>query len=171
VTAAEWTPTHNRQHPPFEPGNELSARHGAYSPRKVDPLAAELVALVDEDQSVSWLSPVDRPALYAWARATVQAQLLTEWLEKAAEETQDGVGDLDSASVRAVYLLLHRAETRARSERSRLGFDPLSRAKLHRDKAATGVDVARVMAEMDRREKEQAAKRAAGEVIEGGDAS
>ena len=155
---------------PFQPGHELSTKHGAYSPRKVNPLAAELVALVDGDESVSWLSPVDRPALYAWARATVQAQLLTEWLEKAAEKTQDGVGDLDSDSVKAAYLLLHRAETRARSERSRLGFDPLSRAKLHRDKAATGVDVARVMAEMHRAEQEQLAKQVDGEAIETGDA-
>jgi hypothetical protein len=35
--------------PPFEPGHTLSTRHGAYSPRRVEPLAAELVELALAD--------------------------------------------------------------------------------------------------------------------------
>jgi hypothetical protein len=45
-----WVPAFPSQRPPFEPGNQLATTyHGAYSPRRVDPLAAELVAVVLDD--------------------------------------------------------------------------------------------------------------------------
>ncbi|RZU30473.1 hypothetical protein BKA19_0089 [Blastococcus saxobsidens] len=145
------------QRPPFDgpPGNTLALQHGAYSPRKVDPLAAELRAAVLADVSTDYLrAPRYAPALWAWARAEAQVQLLTEYLARAGEETADGVGDLEQDRVRSAYLLLHRAEARALSGRRALGLDPLAAARLGRDRAATEVDVARVMAEMDRRERE-----------------
>lgn len=153
MTAAEqrpeWTPAFPGQRRPFEPGHELSTRHGAYSPRKVDPLAAEMVALVDGDDAVSWLTAADRPALWAWARAEAQVQLLTEYLEQAGQATGDGIGNLDEDRVRSAYLLLHRAEARALSGRARLGLDPLSRARLGRDVAAAKVDMARLLSGLD----------------------
>lgn len=153
-THAEWVPAFEGQRPPFEPGHELSMRHGAYSPRRVDPLAETFVALVVADPvGLPAAAPQYRPALWAWARAEAQVQLLTEYLEKAAEETEDGIGDLDDDAVRAAYLLLHRAEARADRSRARLGLDPLSAARLGRDRAAGAVDMARLMAEMERRER------------------
>lgn len=151
---SEWTPAFPGQRPPLNgpPGNQLALKHGAYSPRRVDPLAAELVGLVDGDASINWLTAADRPALWAWARAEAQAQLLTEYLAKAAEATEDGVGDLEQERVRAAYLLLHRAEARAQSGRARLGLDPLSRARLGRDVAATRVDMARLLSGLDQPE-------------------
>lgn len=148
---AEWSPAFPGQRPPRNgpPGNELALKHGAYSPRKVDPLATEMVALVDGDESISWLSAADRPALWAWARAEAQVQLLSEYLERAGQASEDGVGDLDDDRVRAAYLLLHRAEARALSGRARLGLDPLSRARLGRDVAAARVDMARLLSGMD----------------------
>lgn len=146
-----WVPDFPTQRPPFSPGHELSLRHGAYSPRHVEPLAAELVELVLADPECAhahagrW-----RPALWAWARAEAQVQLLSEYLAKAAEETGDGVGDLDKDRVRSAYLLLHRAEARADRSRARLGLDPLSAARLGRDRAAGVADTARVMAELHR---------------------
>lgn len=145
----QWAPANDRQHPPFEPGNDLAARHGAYSPRKVDPLATQMVALVDADASISWLTAADRPALWAWARAEAQVQLLSEYLELAGRQAGDGVGDLEEERIRAAYLLLHRAEARALSGRARLGLDPLSRARLGRDVAATQVDMARLLSGLD----------------------
>lgn len=128
-------------------------RHGAYSPRKVDPLARDLVA-----QTIEHLpqlgSPQWAPAMWAWARAEAQAQLLVEYLAKAGEETGDGIGDLELEAVRAAYLLLHRAEARADRSRSRLGLDPLSAARLGRDKAAATADMARVMAELERQDRQ-----------------
>lgn len=141
--------------PPFAPGHELAVKHGAYSPRRVDPLAAELVGLVLADDAVAYLrEPRWRPALWAWARAEAQVQLLTEYLEAKGAGVEGGVGDLGEERVRSAYLLLHRAETRATTGRTRLGLDPLSAARLGRDKAATGVDVAKLMAELERRERE-----------------
>lgn len=149
--ADAWVPAFEGQRPPFVSGNEVSIQHGAYSPRKVDPLARDLVEQVLDDSSQSFLhTPAFRPALWAWARAEAQAQLLTEYLATRAEAAGDGVGDLDDERVRAAYLLLHRAEQRAQTGRTRLGMDPLSRARLGRDVAAGQVqaDLAQVMAKL-----------------------
>lgn len=150
----QWTPTNDRQHRPFEPGNDVAVRHGAYSPRRVDPLAQTFVDLVLEDPAVVQLQAAHwRPALWAWARAEAQVQLLTEWLD--TQSGDDGIGDLTSDAVRAAYLLLHRAEARAISGRGRLGLDPLSAARLGRDKASAAFDTARYMQELARAEAEK----------------
>jgi hypothetical protein len=153
-----WTPEFEGQRPPFQPGHQLSLRHGAYSPRRVDPLAQELIDAVLEDPATNYLRAAHwRPALYAWAQAEAQVQLLTEWLAKRGEASGDGVGDLSDESVRSVYLLLHRAAGRATTGRTRLGLDPLSAARLGRDRNAAAVDMAKLMqlaAEEDQRQQE-----------------
>lgn len=148
-----WVPAFPGQRPPFQPGHTLSLSHGAYSPRKVDPLARELVDLVLGDDTVPSYAkaPAYRAELWAWGRAEAQTQLLTEWLAKEGEAAGDGVGDLDSESVRAAYLLLHRAEARAASARTRLGLTPLAAARMGKDVAigrAADVDVAQRMAQL-----------------------
>lgn len=141
------------QRPPFAPGNELAITHGAWSPRKVDPLAQDLVERVLTDSSLGYLkAPAFRPALFAWGRAEAQVQLLTEYLE---ERGKGGVGDLEDERVRTAYLLLHRAEARADRSRARLGLDPLSRARLGKDVAqGKAADAAAVMAELHRLEQQ-----------------
>lgn len=153
TAGAEWTPAFPGQRPPFTPGHELSVQHGAYSPRKVDPLASDLVERLLDDVEVAYLrSAAFRPAVWAWARAEAQAQLLTEYL---AERGKGGVGDLEDERVRSAYLLLHRAEARADRSRARLGLDPLSRARLGKDVAqGRAADAAAVMAELHRLEAE-----------------
>lgn len=155
-SSADWTPAFPGQRPPFEPGNTVALQHGAFSPRFVDPLAAELVGMVLEDPQVGYLTaPAYRPALWAWARAEAQAQLLVEYLARAGQESGDGVGDLDLDRVRTAYLLLHRAESRADRSRARLGLDPLSRARLGKDVAqAKAADAAAIMAELHRLEQQ-----------------
>jgi len=161
-----WTPEFDGQRPPFPPGNdlgvklqpghELSTRHGAYSPRRVEPLAAELVDQVLDDPDIPYLQmPSYRLAVWAWARAEAQVQLLTEYLADRAGES--GVGDLDDESIRAAYLLLHRAEARADRSRSKLGLDPLSRARLGRDVALghrAAMDTASIMTQLARLDRE-----------------
>jgi hypothetical protein len=140
----------------------------------VEPLAVEIRAAVLADPSTDYLaSPRYAPALWAWARAEAQVQLLTEYLAKAGEESGDGVGDLEAERVRSAYLLLHRAEARALSGRRALGLDPLAAARLGRDRAAAQVDTARLMAELHRQEQERLrreSERVDGEALEGGDA-
>jgi hypothetical protein len=163
---SKWAPAFDGQRRPFEPGHELSTKHGAYSPRKVDPLAQTFVDLVLEDPAVVQLRAGHwRPALWTWARAEAQVQLLTEWLER--ESGEDGVGDLTSEAISRVYLLLHRAETRATTQRSRLGLDPLSAARLGRDRASEAVDTARYMQELARAEAEAEAQRREGGAADG----
>lgn len=169
MTESAWSPAFEGQRPPFEPGNqvgrhfesgndegrkfepgnELALRHGAWSPRKVDPLARELVDQVLANPATGHLqAPHWRPALWAWGRAEAQVQLLTEWLATQGEKTGDGVGDLGDEKVRSAYLLLHRAETRATTGRTRLGLDPLSAARLGRDKTAAALDAAQLMKQL-----------------------
>lgn len=147
---AEWVPANERQHPPFEPGNTLAMRHGAFTSRIVEPRAAELVAAVLDEPDVAYLAaPSYRPALHAWARAEAQIERLTAWLNGRAPD------DEDAASARAQ---LERAEGRAAAARTRLGLDPLSRARLGRDVASARVDIAQVLAdERDRQERQRAA--------------
>jgi hypothetical protein len=163
-----WSPAFPSQRPPFQHGHELSLHHGAYSPRRVDPLAAELVALVLDDPALGYLqAPHWRPAVWAWAKAEAQVQLLEEYLACCAEEAGDGVGDLGDERVRSAYLLHHRASARAMSGRRQLGLDPLSAARLGRDKAAASVDMASLMKELHRLE--QAGIDVLGTDVEDGD--
>lgn len=163
-----WVPAFDGQRPPFQPGHELSILHGATSPRKVDPLARELVEQVLADEQAAHVrAPVYRYALWAWARAEAQCQLLTEFLARRGEEAGDGVGDLGAVRVRSAYLLLHRAEARATTQRTRLGLDPLSRARLGKDIASGQLDTARLMAELEQRDRAQA-QSAQSAVVEGG---
>lgn len=156
----DWTPAFPGQRPPFTPGHELSTRHGAYAPRKVDPLARELVDRLLDDPDVTYLqAPAFRPAVWAWARAEAQVQLLTEYLE---ERGKGGVGDLANERVLSAYNLLHRAEARADRARSKLGLDPLSRARLGKDIAqGRAADMAAELSRM----REQAEKSASDAIV------
>lgn len=130
LTPSGWSPAFPGQRAPFTPGHTLSTTHGAYSPRKVDPLAEELVEHVLTDSTLTFLhAPAYRPALWAWGRAEAQAQLLTEYLATRVEAS------VASKRSSAAYRELHRAETRAASLRSQLGLTPLSRARLGKDVA------------------------------------
>lgn len=138
---------------PFAPGNEVARKHGAYSPRKVDPLARELVdhvLAVADVEGLPWLNQASHgPALWAWARAEVRVQLLTEWLEaQSADGNAGGLLD-DDGEVRSAAMFLDRCEKEAAGARSRLGLDPLARARLGRDVAAQNLDLARVWAQQD----------------------
>ena len=176
VSVAEaWVPAFPGQRPPFAPGNTLSpTTHGAYSPRKVEPLAREFVELLlaDEHTPAHVKAAAYRAELWALGRAEAQVQLLSEYLAARAEAAGDGIGDLTSESVRSAYLLLHRAESRAASSRSRLGLTPVSAARLGKhvaQGAAAQADVATAMAMLHRLEQE--GRLPAGASGDGGSAS
>lgn len=147
-TGGEWTPAFPGQRPPFAPGHELSVQHGAFSPRKVDPLATELVQRLLGDDALGYLKAgAYRPALWAWARAEARVQLLEEYIG-------DQVGDLSDGRVQSAYSYLVKFQGRAESGRKQLGLDPLSRARLGKDvaqgqaaDAATALTKAREQAE------------------------
>lgn len=170
----EWVPAFEGQRPPFAPGNDLAAvTHGAYSPRKVDPLAKQLVDHMLDDPALGYLkAPGYRPELWAWARAEARVQLLQEYLD---EQAGDGpIADPGSDRVRSAELLLHRAEARAASGRNRLGLNPLARARLGRDVAqgqAANADVARIMAQLEQLEVDGKLPPGWSQALTGGDES
>ena len=138
---------------PFAPGHEVNTRHGAYSPRKVDPLATEIIEATRP--GVTWWRDADEPAIQAWGRVEARIQLMSEWLaEHGGDLTAEG-------SVRPAAAELTRLEVRAESMRSRLGLDPTSRARLGRDVAAQSLDLARLWAAQEAQDAEEAAKREA----------
>lgn len=124
--------------------------HGAYSPRRVDPLAAKLVELMLADPGCGHLQRSSyRPALWAWARAEARVQLLDEWLSTKTFEQQMEPpvrGTIPPLEV------LRKWESTAASHRARLGLDPLSRARLGKDVAVGALDTARLMAALERAE-------------------
>lgn len=130
------------------PGNELRLTHGAYQPRRFEPLAEEMAAQLLDQASrdgspIAYLAdPTYRLAVFAWARIEARIQLVSEWLWDRGSELDDGGEPLGATK------LLDRLEGRGEALRARLGLDPLSRARLGRDVVASSVDMARLMAEV-----------------------
>lgn len=156
-----WTPAFPGQRPPFEPGNEyrvgtgneLAVRHGAYSPAKVGPRASELMAEAERDRSVTWLESIDRGALWLWACAKATTERAQAYVDELSAAADNGVGDLEDKRVLAAYALLDRSQARLMKLQARLGFDPLSRARLGRDVAAAQVDYAALYAQREAAER------------------
>jgi hypothetical protein len=83
---------------PFRPGNEVGLRHGAWSPRRVDPLAAEMVEQLLADDDVAYLQAAKwGPAVWAWARCEARIQLVAEYLIDLVGAGR--LGDLDDPKV------------------------------------------------------------------------
>jgi hypothetical protein len=90
--------------------------------------------------------------LAAWSVAEARCRLLEAYI--ATRAGGDGVGDLADEAMRAAWSLLHKCESRAMSGRDRLGLSPAASARLGRDKAAAGVDMAMIMKELARLEEQ-----------------
>jgi hypothetical protein len=111
----------------------------------VDPIAQALAVELLADETVAYLrEPRYTAAVQAWARAEAKVALVSEYvdsmpLEMAMNSKAGSTSPLEQ---------LRRLEATALTHRSRLGIDPMSAAKLHKDVAATQVDIARLMAEL-----------------------
>jgi hypothetical protein len=128
-----WSPAFRGQRPPFAEGNSAAMTHGARSPRRVDPLAAERLAeLLDDPATPEYLTadPSYRPALAALARAAAVVELL------ATHVAEQGL-TADVTSPRGALESLRRWEQTAAGHRRALGLEPTSRAKLTRDLSAS----------------------------------
>lgn len=137
---------HPPRHPDFEVGNVVAVKAGHRSPKIVDPLAADIVA--EAVQDAPYLAePKYRATVLAWAREEARCRLLAEYLDR------QGLFDAEGR-LRPAEAAMHRAETRASNLRSRLGLDPLSRARLGRDVASAQVSVTTLLAER-RKDREQ----------------
>jgi hypothetical protein len=73
--------------PPFEAGHEVSLRHGANSPRRVGPLAAQYAEelLASEDTPEYLRAPRYRAAVMAYCRAAAACFLLLSYLDEQGD--------------------------------------------------------------------------------------
>ena len=120
---SEWLAVH-REPPKWAdatPGNLLALKSGEWSPRFVDPLAADLGGRVPSP-AVTWWQEADRPAIWRWAQAEACHQLRVEYLA-------DNRDDMTDDEVRAQEAHLDKLAGTAERMGSKLGLDPLSRAR------------------------------------------
>lgn len=119
-------PAHGTR-PPFEKGNLLARKHGAFSRRIVDPVAAEVIA--EAVEVAPYLDrPEFRPALEAWARSEAACRLVDEWIAVHGLFDEEGKPTMSIGSLVAIERL-------AKENRAALGLDPASRAKIEKDLA------------------------------------
>ena len=140
---------HPPRHPDFAEGNAHALVHGARSPRVIDPLAAEVVAEAVEDAPYL-AEPKFRASVMAWAREEARCLVLADYLDVNGLHDEEG-------HLRPAEQAMHRAETRAANLRSRLGLDPLSRARLGKDVAQT-VSLTQLWQQMDDQDAQEAAQ-------------
>ncbi len=122
-----WTPRPARGYswPAFEPGHTKSTRHGIWSKRQVEPLAADLVTGLLGDRPDLNRYP---ELLMAWARAEARCLLLADWF------VQRGLFD-DEGQDRPGLRFVGQFEKLAADLRGQLGLTPGSEADLARARA------------------------------------
>lgn len=172
----EWSPVFPGQRPPLQPGHQLSLVHGAYSPQRVETMAAGIVKeLLDSPSCPAHLRDDPEafaPLLELWGSAMAVCRLLraalttgdvlaglSEFTEGLETERRPAMGQVNRKTrVRRtgpILDALHRHETRAMNLSVRLGLDAASRARA--GTAAPTIDVARYWA--DRYTQQQADER------------
>jgi hypothetical protein len=158
-----WVAQFPGQRPPFAPGNQLGTTSGAHTAPRVLAVSQQIVSglLADPDCPDYLLNDGSyRHALELWGSAMAQCVLLRTWLDtqdifsamseitegtEEEERTRPGMAKRTMRSRRVASVLdqLHKAETRAMHLSTRLGLDPLARARLGADLAGAQFDIAK----------------------------
>jgi hypothetical protein len=87
---ADYRPPRGYSWAPFEDGNEAGVRHGAFSERKVRPLAEAFAAALSE--LVPLGNPSDSPAVSLLATVFARLELASRWLDEQENSLVDGDG-------------------------------------------------------------------------------
>ncbi len=124
------TPGEDGRRPPFPPGNQVATKAGARSPRIFLRLARELA----DDLLARRPDLRGYPdAVEAWAQAEAQTALHRRWL------ALHGSYDTSSAPRDSALRWLNTFEKRAQAARAVLGLDPISEAKLAKERASASL--------------------------------
>lgn len=108
--------------PPFEAGNTVALRHGAWSPRSVAPIADKLAAQLE--RVAPWATAAAfHGATASWAWAEAQAVLLRAYVDEHGHLDDDG-------HPRPAVGLLERVEAKLVKLRDALGLTPASLGRL-----------------------------------------
>lgn len=112
----------------FTEGNEAATTHGAFSDRRIDPRADELVAWAKTQRSADWLGDASYdPILRRWARREARSTLVYEALvDHQAGDDCDGT----CKRCRRWVDLWQKLDRAAERSAATLGLDPTSRAEL-----------------------------------------
>lgn len=114
------TPARNYSWPPFTEGNTVAMRHGARSPRHVQPIADALLAEISD--VAPWaMRPAFAGEVAAWAHAEARCRLLRAWIDEHGLLSAEGLKAADS---------LDRAERRAANARQQLGLTPMALSRI-----------------------------------------
>lgn len=141
-TGLVWKPAFEGQRPPFQPGNDLAVKHGVNSVKRVDPLAIQFRDEILAVPHMSFLAePQNATIFWAWCRQAARVQLLEDYCDtmtmaQAADGTRGTTPPLELLRKHTATLL---------TLTSRLGLDPLSFAKLHKDITHQQVDAATLL--------------------------
>jgi hypothetical protein len=108
--------------PPLQPGHTLTLKHGATSPRVLQPVADQLAA------GLAAVAPWTSAATFAgvtasWSWAEAQAVVLRRYLDEVGQVDAEG-------QPRPAAGMLERVETRLANLRAQLGLTPLALGKL-----------------------------------------
>ena len=130
---SDWIPEFKGQRPPFMPGNQVSVGnrgpllHGAYSLRRVEPLAAALVKEMLAEPDLDYLhAPKFRGALWDWARAEARSRLVNEWAAGLSMEEATAEPDGRTAPLE----LARQLTVRAANMGDRIGLSPAAAANM-----------------------------------------
>ena len=150
-----WVPEFPSQRPPFLPGNEFAAKpgdrlalkHGAYSDRAIEPVAAVIRESILASDDVAFLrAPHFAGALRRHVRAAARVELLEAWvdsmpIEQAAQSDRGQISPLE---------LLRKWQTTADNSAGKLGLDATSWARIRKDYAiGTRMDLASLLSQRD----------------------
>ena len=138
-----WVPAFQGQRPPFQPGHRLSVGNrgpltsGAYSPRHVEPLAAQIAAELKAD--LDYLrTPRFAERLWTYSRAEASARLYGAWVDTLymaeAATNPDGDPPLE---------VLRKLQTRAGNLADLIGLSPLGASAIADDIAKSRATLAR----------------------------
>jgi hypothetical protein len=121
---ASGLPAKGYSWPPFEPGNEVSLRHGARSDRFVEPLARAFADALLTDRPDLAAYP---EALMAWSTSEARCERLRVWT------AEHGLVGEDGKVVNSHDILMFEAQ--AAKFRALMGLDPMSDAQLQKTRA------------------------------------
>jgi len=138
------------QRPPFEPGHQLSVRHGANSDVLVIPEAERLMpAVLDANPH---LDPI-RDSVAVKRYCVIQSRIwrVYDWLAAQEDAVFD---DVDQGTIHAAYERLERWERQADAAEEKLALTPLTRLRYDLDRLRAGeVDPEEIERQREARER------------------
>jgi len=133
ATGTEWTPEFEGQRPPFQPGNQLAVKHGAFSDRQMQPIARAHYERMLADPTLPALLRASymQDGLQRFCEAMARRDLLADWVD--AMSIQDAA-DSDRGKTSPLELL-RKWETTVDNKAKDWGLTPASYVRIHRDSA------------------------------------